>query len=425
MLGAGTSGQVLTSNGASAPTWTTVSKPTDVHYIGTTSIALNRASASQSLTGITSIDGNANIASHLMGGVAGGIAYQSGANTTSMLGAGTSGQVLTSNGASAPTWTTVSKPTDVHYIGNTSIALNRASASQALTGITSIDGNANIASHLMGGVAGGIAYQSGANTTAMLSAGTSGQVLTSNGASAPTWTTISTTAISNSTSTVNVTSASGPILANISGTTIANISNTGITLTSVSTTTNSPVINATQTWNSGSTIFTGIYENITDTASASASKLIDLQVGGVSKFAVDKTGNLAIGTGTGGSLGGLNNITSNNILSLGSIGFTSGIGGVVTQGTSRTTGVTLNKPSGQITLVSAAGSATPASFTVTNSYVNVTDTIIVNQQSGTNLYAVFVTAVATGNFKITFYSISGTASEAPVFNFNVIKGVNA
>jgi hypothetical protein len=32
----------------------------DTHYIGTTAIALNRASASQSLTGITSIDGNAN-----------------------------------------------------------------------------------------------------------------------------------------------------------------------------------------------------------------------------------------------------------------------------------------------------------------------------------------------------------------------------
>jgi hypothetical protein len=65
----------------------------------------------------------------------------------------------------------------------------------------------------------------------MLSAGTSGQVLTSNGASAPTWTTISTTAISNSTSTVNVTGASGPILANISGATIANITSAGITVT--------------------------------------------------------------------------------------------------------------------------------------------------------------------------------------------------
>ena len=32
---------------------------------------------------------------------------------------------------------------DTHYIGTTAIALNRASASQALTGITSIDGNAN------------------------------------------------------------------------------------------------------------------------------------------------------------------------------------------------------------------------------------------------------------------------------------------
>jgi Major tropism determinant N-terminal domain len=68
------------------------------HYIGTTSIALNRASASQTLTGV-SIDGNA-------GTVTNGI------YTTSTL-----------------------------YIGTTSIALNRSSASQTLSGI-SIDGNA-------------------------------------------------------------------------------------------------------------------------------------------------------------------------------------------------------------------------------------------------------------------------------------------
>ena len=47
-----------------------------------------------------------------------------------------------------------------------------------------------------------------------------------------------------------------------------------------------------QTWNNGSAAFTGIYENITDTASAGESKLIDLAVGGTSKFAVSKAGNI-------------------------------------------------------------------------------------------------------------------------------------
>jgi hypothetical protein len=45
-------------------------------------------------------------ASNLAGGGAGYIPYQSGAGATSFLGVGTAGQVLTSNGSSAPTWTT-------------------------------------------------------------------------------------------------------------------------------------------------------------------------------------------------------------------------------------------------------------------------------------------------------------------------------
>lgn len=95
----------------------------------------------------------------------------------------------------------------------------------------------------------------------------------------------------------------------------------------------------------------------------------------------------------------------------------------VTQITSRTTGVTANTPSGTITLFSAAGSATPASFTVTNNQVGVNDTIVVNQKSGTDLYEIFVTAVGAGSFRITSFTTGGTTTEQPVFNFNVVKGI--
>ena len=97
----------------------------------------------------------------------------------------------------------------------------------------------------------------------------------------------------------------------------------------------------------------------------------------------------------------------------------------MTQATSRTTGVTLNKGTGAITLFTAAGSATAATFTVTNSTVAATDVIHVCQKSGTNLYNTLVTAVAAGSFNITFYTTGGTASDAPVFNFVVVKGVAA
>jgi hypothetical protein len=109
----------------------------------------------------------------------------------------------------------------------------------------------------------------------------------------------------------------------------------------------------------------------------------------------------------------------------GGVGYATGAGGAVTQGTSRTTGVTLNKTSGAITLFSAAGSATAATFTVTNSTVAATDVIILNQKSGTDLYDLMVTAVAAGSFNISFRTTGGTTTEQPVFNFAVIKGVAA
>jgi len=101
------------------------------------------------------------------------------------------------------------------------------------------------------------------------------------------------------------------------------------------------------------------------------------------------------------------------------LGYTSG--GAVEQASSRTTGVTLNALCGSITLVSAAGSTTAASFTVTNSEVAATDVIIVNQKSGTDKYDIGVGAVAAGSFVITSRTYAGTTTEQPVFNFAVIK----
>jgi hypothetical protein len=51
---------------------------------------------------------------------------------------------------------------------------------------------------------------------------------------------------------------------------------------------NVPISNLTTTWNNVATTFTGIKLNVTDTASAAGSLLMDLQVGGSSKFSVAK-----------------------------------------------------------------------------------------------------------------------------------------
>ena len=59
-----------------------------------------------------------------------------------------------------------------------------------------------------------------------------------------------------------------------------------VTMTGGTVTTSTPLIDATQTWNAAGVTFTGWKLNITNTASATGSVLLDLQSGGQSKFSV-------------------------------------------------------------------------------------------------------------------------------------------
>jgi hypothetical protein len=107
------------------------------------------------------------------------------------------------------------------------------------------------------------------------------------------------------------------------------------------------------------------------------------------------------------------------------LGYGTGGGGTVLQTTSRSTAVTLNKPCGEITLFSAAGSAAWTTFTVNNSLVAATDTVRACQASGTDKYQIHVTGVRAGAFDITFATTGGTTTEQPVFNFSLMKGASS
>ena len=130
---AGTSSQVLLSGGAGTPTW-----------------------ASQSALAA----GTATTATNVAGGAAGSLVYQTGAATTSTLALGTTNYVLTA-GASAP-----------QYVAQSTLAVGTAT---------------NVA----GGAASQLHYQTGVGATGFIANGTAGQVLTSAGASVPTWSGIS------------------------------------------------------------------------------------------------------------------------------------------------------------------------------------------------------------------------------------------
>ena len=108
-------------------------------------------------------------------------------------------------------------------------------------------------------------------------------------------------------------------------------------------------------------------------------------------------------------------------------GYAAGAGGSVTQLTSKSTGVTLNKLSGKITMHGAAlAAAAEVAFTLTNSFIEATDVVVVNIQSvGTaGAYFVCVGAVSAGSCSITLGNCSaGSLSQAVVLNFAVIKAV--
>lgn len=104
-------------------------------------------------------------------------------------------------------------------------------------------------------------------------------------------------------------------------------------------------------------------------------------------------------------------------------------GGTVTQATSKSTGVTLNAASGQITMHNASlADAAEVTFTVTNSLVAATDVVVVNHGSaGTaGAYVVQANTIAAGSFKITVGNVSGGAlAEAIVLNFVALKGASS
>lgn len=107
------------------------------------------------------------------------------------------------------------------------------------------------------------------------------------------------------------------------GNVVANPLFSGVaTFTGGTVVTSQPVINATQTWNDAGVVFTGWKLNITDTASAENSYLAELQVGGVQKFGVTKTGQIITAAGIQTAAG--TNINANGYFRVNSRGYLHG-----------------------------------------------------------------------------------------------------
>jgi len=111
------------------------------------------------------------------------------------------------------------------------------------------------------------------------------------------------------------------------------------------------------------------------------------------------------------------------------VGYGTGTGGTVTQASTKSTGVTLDKRCGQITMNNAAlAAAAEVSFTLTNSVIAATDVVMVSIASGATAgaYSIQCDATAAGSCRISVGNRNtGSLSEAIVLNFVVIKSVAA
>lgn len=121
---------------------------------------------------------------------AGGVSYGTGANIA-FTSAGTSGQILTSAGSGAPTWSALPSVNLTTGVTGTLPIANGGTNSTATPTAGGVGyGTGSAHAYTTAGSAGGVLYSAGSGAPAFSAAGTSGQVLTSAGSSAPTWSTL-------------------------------------------------------------------------------------------------------------------------------------------------------------------------------------------------------------------------------------------
>lgn len=256
---------------------------------GTITASLNgNASTATSATSATTATSatsatSATTATNLAGGVAGAVPYQSGAGATAFSAAGSTGQVLTSAGTSAPTWTTA---TDA----NTASAIVQRDASgnfSAGTITATLSGNAT-------NVSGTVAVANGGTGQTTY---TNGQLLIGN----TTGNTLTKATLTQGTG-ITITNGTGSITVANAGVTSA-VAGTGISV--------SGATGAVTITNSGVTSITGTANQITASASTGSVTLSTPQSIGTASSV--QFGSLGVGTaasGTSGEIRATNNVTA-------------------------------------------------------------------------------------------------------------------
>lgn len=133
------------------------------------------------------------------------------------------------------------------------------------------------------------------------------------------------------------------------------------------------------------------------------------------------TGNTPAINANWGLIGDLFNLLITNRTAL---GYGTGSGGTVTQLTSKSASVTLNKPTGQIIMNNAALAAGASiGFTLFNNLVSINDNLLVAVAYPFDSNYTVRVGSTDGTPRIILANVSGSSlSEAVVLNFSIIKG---
>lgn len=155
------------------------------------------------------------------------------------------------------------------------------------------------------------------------------------------------------------------------------------------------VLSMTATWNNAAVTFTAVKLNVTNTASNAASKLIDLQVGGVSQFSVTRAG---VGTLTGalaigGALTGVTTITTSGAINGQTISATANFTGSVTVANGLT-----------VSAGTTAVQALTATTLTASSTSTLQDTVTIGTTGGAATMSVNIQAAAGQTRQVTFRS---------------------
>jgi len=373
-------------------------QPIDIAATQVTSGTLASARLSGSYTGITAvgtlvnltvtnpITGSIGTATNLAGGSSGSVPYQSAAGTTALLAPGTNGQVLTLV-SGLPAWVTAGSGSGTV----TSVAGTGTVNGLTLTGTVTTSGSLTLGGTLdlssppaIGGTtaAAGTFTTLRVNSTISLagSTGTAGQVLTSNGASAPTWASVggtgTVTSVSGSGGTTGLTLTGGPITSSgtltLGGTLI--VANGG----------------------TGAATLTGYVKGNGTSAMTASATIPNTDISGLGTMSTQASSSVAI---TGGSINGT------------SFGATTAASAKVTtlDISSGLTLATLAGTAGQV-LTSAGAGAVPTWTTVGGGSVSLTN----DTTTATNLYPTFaaatsgtVSTIYTGNAKLLYKPSTG------------------